>query len=131
MQVLAQLPQHELHAFAYGLERREDAASTTHVAPKPSLRNLEDIEPGDISDGILDRRRIEPTLRKKKRELFDFLLRGEEVALGGVGEELQGLGGRALPLPRKPRRDPSRQLVSLQRIYGDGDARALQRGKPT
>jgi len=90
----------------------------------------EDVEARDVGDGFLDYRRIELALGQQQPELLHFLLRREQVALGGVGEKLQRVGGRALLLLRQPRGDPFRQLVPLERIDGDRDAGIVERREP-
>ena len=100
------------------------------VAGKPCFRELKDIEARHVGDGILDRRLVELALRQKRGRFFQLLSRGEQIALGGVGEKLQRLGRRALLLALEPRSDPARQVGAFQRMNFDGDAALLERREP-
>ena len=124
MDVLGELPQQQLDAFALGFQRRDDAQRAGGVRREPRLRQLEDVVAGDVGHRALDGLRAEFTLRQEQAELFDFLPRGEQVALAAVGEKGERLRRHPLPLPGEARRDPRRQRLAFQRIDGDRDARS-------
>src|SRR5207249_9062726 len=60
----------------------------------------------------------------------DLLLSGKQIAFGGIGKELQGVGAHPLLLPRQSCGDPAWQLVTLEWIDGDGHAGALESREP-
>ena len=71
----------------------------------------------------------------QQRQLLDFLVRGEQIALHAVGKKLQGAlaffaCGDALPLRRQALRNPLRQGIALHRFHLNGHALGFQRGEP-
>ena len=113
MNVFAELPEQQLESFAGRLERGEYPAGPRRIAGEPCFGKLEDVEARYVGDRILDGRRIELALGQQQRELLHFLLCREQVALGGVGQKLQRIGGGTLLLPGETRADPARQLFAL------------------
>ena len=73
---------------------------------------------------------LELSLGKEQPQLFDLLLRCEEIAFGRLGEKLQSLIGDALLLSRETCAKPLRQLTALERVHGDADPRLLERREP-
>ncbi len=130
--VLAQLPQQQLNAFALGFECRDDPQRARRVACEPRLRELEDVVAGDVGDRALDRFGFEIALRQKQAELFDFLARRKQVPLAALGKEGEGLAPDALSLQREARGDPRRQLVARRADRRRSTTPApRKRGKPS
>ena len=124
------MPDDERHAFAFGLERGENAQRTGRVAGEPRFGELEHVETRDVGDRTLNRIVIELAFGQEKTELLDLLASGEQVALGRLGEKLQGIAADALILSREPRGKPPRQFAALERLHRDGHAGAFEGGKP-
>ena len=78
----------------------------------------------------LDRCLVELALRQKQADFLELLSCGKQIALGGVGEKLQSLGRRALPLALETGSDPARQVGALQRKDFERDTALLERGEP-
>jgi len=129
MQIFTELPKQQGNTFALVLEGGQDAARPRGVARQPRFRELKNIEARHVGNGILDCRLCELSPRQKQTDFFDLLLRGKKIALGGVGEKLQGLGRRALLLEGEAGGDPARQVGALQRIDFHRDAGLLERGR--
>ena len=128
--VLRELPDRERGRVAFRLQRSQDAHRARGIAGKPRLRQLEDVVARHVGHGAFHGRVVELAFRQEQRELLDLLPRGEQVAFAGVGEERERLARRALLLAREAVGDPARQLVAVDRIDRDGDARVLERGEP-
>ena len=119
-----ELPQEERHAFAFGFERSDDPERARRVGGEPRFGQLEDVVARDVGDRALDGLRIELAFGQQEPELFDFLLRRDEVALAAVGEGGERLRRGALALASEARGDPRGKRVALERVDGDRDARA-------
>ncbi len=130
VQIFAELPEQKRHALARGFERGEDAQGARGVAGEPCFGELEDVEARDIGDRALDRIVLELSFGQEQTELLDLLFRCEQIALGRLGEKLQGVLGDALTLAREALAKPSRQLVALEWIHGDADAPLFERREP-
>src|SRR5258705_3242885 len=88
------------------------------------------LEARDVGDGPANRIERDLALRKQQRELFHFLLRGEEVSLDAIGKPLEGFHGGTLFLPCQPLREEVGELVSRYRLRLDDGAGRVDGGEP-
>src|SRR5262249_14487211 len=67
---------------------------------------------------------------REQRKLLHLLVRGEQVSLDAVGEELERLARSALALAREPLGDPGGKTCTLDRPYVHHHAGARQGTEP-
>ena len=126
---------HQHFGLALGLQAVEHALHAGRLPGQHRFRQLEHVVARHVEHGGFDLGLSQFTRRVQQSQFLDLLVRGQQVAFHAVGKKLQGalaLFARhhALALLGQALGNPLRQLAAFDGVDLDGDAVALQRGKP-
>ena len=114
-QLLAQGPQDERRRLAFALQTVDDPQVARGVAAEQRLARGVGVIARHVCDRLAHSVDVELALGREERQLLHLLVRGEEISLDAIGEELERLARGALPLAREPLGDPRGKARALDR----------------
>jgi hypothetical protein len=123
-------PQQQRDCLALGFEPRHRLAQARDITGQHCDRHLEHVVAGDVQHTVGDLLERQVARRMKQSELLDLLVRGEQIALDAVGDELERFGAGPVLVAREPLSDPLRQPRAIDCIDFDEHPGAFQRGDP-
>ena len=127
---------HQHGGLALGLQAIEHADGAFDLAGQNGFGQFERGVARHVEHRVLHLFQAQNARRVQQRELLNFLVRREQIALHPIGKKLQGGGaffarGHLLALGLQTLSDPRGQSGTLHGIDLDHHARAVQRSKPS
>ena len=119
-QFFAHCPKHQRRRFALLLQAVEGPRQAHHVAEQQGFAQTVEVVARDVEHGILHGAQRQFAGRMEQRELEDFLVRGEQIALDMLGDEAQTVAVGALLLAAQAAGDPFGQFGERRRNQLDG-----------